>query len=656
MRHPRWAVSAAVGSALALLPVGAAYGSSSPFITGYAGTGTGAAPIAGPATSSPLWNPVGVTLDSGGDLYIADSGNQLVEEVTPDGTLSILDGATPALTLGVVPNLGSGPAGIAVDGGGDAYVADPGRSFVYEFTPLGVRTVFAGTGTPGAAVPGAAASSPVGQPYGVARDAGGDVYISDRTHNEVYKVDPTGTLSVFAGTGASGPPAVGPATASDLASPAGLAVDANGDLYIADSGNDVVEKVTPAGALSIVAGSGTQGAPTAGSALGSDLDDPLGVAVDGAGDVFIADSGNYDVEEVTAGGQLSVLAGTGTAGTPTFGLFANGQALGDPTDVAVDTSGSVLVADEANNAIDRIGLATPGVISAFSASVSGTTATLTFNAPTDTGLFAVSGYEVSSDGGQTWQSLSTSGSGALSATVSGLSTGATYTFEVRADNGAGSGPATAGLSLTVPVPPPATTGGGSASTSGGGSSTAPTTTSTTTSSTLTLARPAPKGKGKPAQKPSPKKPVKPKTPATPSTAFSLAVGRSVSGGVSASVNVPGPGTVYVLATEAHEGLTSGASNTTIKPGAGRFTYAAATVIASRGGPVAAHLQRTVAGWAMLVRHRLHGWALHVNVSVIYVPTSGSQLSASQKVLILPAGPPSPLASVPLGAAASVIGG
>jgi hypothetical protein len=139
----------------------------------------------------------------------------------------------------------------------------------------------------------------------------GDLFIADLLNNVVEEVTPGGRLSVVAGDGEEGPPTRGPATSSELDEPYGVALGARGDLFIADTANDVVEEVTPGGRLSVVAGDGEEGPPTRGPATKSELDGPCGVAVDTRGDLFIADTGNNLVEEVTPAGRLSVVAGKG---------------------------------------------------------------------------------------------------------------------------------------------------------------------------------------------------------------------------------------------------------------------------------------------------------------------------------------------------------
>lgn len=163
----------------------------------------------------------------------------------------------------------------------------------------------------------------------MALDTSGNLSIADPSNNVVERVTPAGTLSIAAGiVGTSGTPTAGPATSSHLYNPAGVAVDRSGDLYIAAFGyvglsamvNSAVEKVTPAGTLSVVAGTRTDGPPTPGPAASSDLGLPKGVAVAPGGDLYIADTTNQVVEKVTPTGTLSIVAGTvGTSGTPTPG-------------------------------------------------------------------------------------------------------------------------------------------------------------------------------------------------------------------------------------------------------------------------------------------------------------------------------------------------
>ena len=294
-----------------------------------AGTGVRGTPTAGPATSSNLAGPTGVAVDPQGDVLIADSGNCVVEEVSPDGNLSILAGTGTCTTPTPGPATASGlndPSSVAVDSTDHVFITDSGNDVVEAITPGGILSILAGTGSPGTPTAGLATSSELDDPTGVAVGAGGNVYIADHKNNVVEMVTPGRTLSIIAGTGSTGSPTPGPATSSDLDGPAGVAVDSSGTVTIGDLYNCVVEQVSPSGALSVIAGTGTFGSPTAGPATESDLGGPGGVAVDAAGDVYVADFPNSTVVRVAH-------APTAKLGTPGYwmvgsdgGIFSFGDA------------------------------------------------------------------------------------------------------------------------------------------------------------------------------------------------------------------------------------------------------------------------------------------------------------------------------------------
>jgi sugar lactone lactonase YvrE len=238
--------------------------------------------------------------------------------------------------------------GVGLDSAGNLYIADPNNVAIEKVTAGGTLSILAGTGQTGPPVPGPASSSTLNNPAGVVADSAGNVYIADQNNHAIEKVALDGTLSVFAGIpGVTGLPTAGPAASSHLNNPDAIAIDSADNVYIADYGNAVIEKVTPAGQLSVIAGiPGSAGTPTAGPATSSHLSQANGVAVDSAGNVYIADGGPNVIAKVTPGGTLSILAGiSGTSAQPTPGL-ATASALGDPNGVGVDAVGALYVADD----------------------------------------------------------------------------------------------------------------------------------------------------------------------------------------------------------------------------------------------------------------------------------------------------------------------
>jgi sugar lactone lactonase YvrE len=428
----------------------------------FAGTGTAGSPIAGAATSSHLDFPEGVTVDAAGDVYVADSENNEVEKINPAGQLSIVagDGSSGAPTPGPATSSAlDTPTGVAVDGTGNVYIADRSNDVVERVTPSGTLSIFAGngsgTGTPTA---GPATATTIGTPWGVAVDDAGNVYISGCASGcRVYKVTPSGTLSIFAGNGSLGSPTPGPAVSSPLGAPLQLAVDASGDLFIADYEQNVIEKVTASGTLSIVAGSGIYGTQVPGPATSSPLRSPYGIAVDAAGDLYIADTYNQDIEEVTPDGTLSVIAGDGGYGTPTYGVPATSSELLSIRAIASSPSGRLYLADPFSDAIDL--LAPPVAVNVALPTVSGISAvgeTLTSTTGAWSNDPIVYTYQ--------WEDCDSSGAsctpvpGATSSThvIASNEAGHTIRVVVTADNGGGPATATSAQTTLVPATPTTT--------------------------------------------------------------------------------------------------------------------------------------------------------------------------------------------------------
>jgi len=204
------------------------------------------------------------------------------------------------------------PGATAVDSAGNVYIADSGNNLVLKVAPNGTLSVIAGGGVTSPLSTVVATDAQLDGPRGVAVDSAGNVYIADSGNNLVLKVAPNGTLSVIAGGGVTSPLSTVVATDAQLDGPRGVAVDSAGNVYIADSGNNLVLKVAPNGTLSVIAGGGVTSPLSSGPATQMQLSNPGGVAVDSSGNVYIADTGNGFIEEVdVASGNLYVLAGGG---------------------------------------------------------------------------------------------------------------------------------------------------------------------------------------------------------------------------------------------------------------------------------------------------------------------------------------------------------
>jgi sugar lactone lactonase YvrE len=415
----------------------------------------------GPATGTALGQGYGVAVDANGNVYIADASDSLIEKVTPAGILSIVagvQGSSGAPTPGQATSSDlDSPDGVAIAPNGDLYIADTDNSLVEKVTPDGTLSVIAGDGSYSTPTPGPATSSPLGDIEGVAVDQAGNLYIADPSYDVVEKVTPDGTLSIFAGTpGSDGYPTPGPAADTMLDEPEGVAVDSSGNVYIADYDNSLVEKVTPSGTLSIFAGTpGSSGTPSPGVATDEPLGGPDGVATDASGDVYIADYSDSLVEKVTPGGMLSIVAGNGNDSPPTYGAAAVGNSIGSSFGVAAEPDGTFFNADGDYFTVDRVGDATPGPTGQPTLTAGDGSAQMSFIAPIDPGTSAITSYEVSLDGGDTWQAITTGpgAGGTLTATLSDLTDGTSYNVLVRAVNDSGGGTASPQASVTPEAPP-----------------------------------------------------------------------------------------------------------------------------------------------------------------------------------------------------------
>jgi len=251
----------------------------------------------------------------------------------------------------------SSPSGVFVDAGDTVYVADRDNHRVRKVDPSGAISTIAGDDTAGFSGDGGQATSArLHSPVSVCVDGSGRVYIADRDNHRVRRVSAAGVISTIAGTGVEGFLGDnGPATSARLNSPSGVSVDGDGILYIADRGNHRVRRVTAAGTISTIAGNGTAGfSGDSTAATGVQLNSPSGVFVDGDGNVYIADRDNHRIRKVSPSGAIETIAGNGTPGFFGDGGLATGTSLAFPTSVWRDTSGIVYVADQFNQRVRRV--------------------------------------------------------------------------------------------------------------------------------------------------------------------------------------------------------------------------------------------------------------------------------------------------------------
>ena len=329
---------------------------------GYSGDG-------GAATSARLNQPQRVAVDSHGNLFIADTFNNRVRRVDTNNIITTIAGNGPSYIGsysgdgGAATNANlNNPYGMAVDSSGNVFIADQGNNRIRKVDTNGIITTVAGNGTNGYSGDGGVATNAMlNLPAGVAIDTQGNLFISDLGNTRIRKVDTNGIIITVAGNGTNGYSGDGGvATNGNLSSSWGLAVDSHGNLFIADTLNNRVRMVDTNGIITTIAGEGPS-YPSAGgysgdggAATNAMLWEPCSIAVDSHGNLFFADYNNSRVREVWPNGNITTVAGNGTNGYSGDGGAANKASLNSPSGVAVDSYGNLFIADGYNCRIRKV--------------------------------------------------------------------------------------------------------------------------------------------------------------------------------------------------------------------------------------------------------------------------------------------------------------
>jgi len=308
-------------------------------VTTLAGSGT-AGSSDGTGKTASFNEPVGPAVDSAGNLYVADRQSHLIRKISPEGIVTTLTGTSFKK-----------PNGVTVDAAGNVYVADIDDHSIQKITPAGAVTTLAGlSGTPGSN-DGTGTAARFNSPSAIAVDSKGTVYVTDSGNNLIRKITPTGVVTTLAGSGMEGKDD-GTGTAASFASLCGIAVDSEGTVYVTDGENNLIRKISPAGVVTTLAGSGTPGSDD-GTGTAASFGMPCGVTVDSAGNLYVAEMGNNLIRKITSAGVVTTLAGNSQKGGSDDGDGTAATFL-KPFGVAVDSQGTVYVADTYNYLIRKI--------------------------------------------------------------------------------------------------------------------------------------------------------------------------------------------------------------------------------------------------------------------------------------------------------------
>jgi len=378
----------------------------------------------GTGTNALFYQPAGIAVNSSGNLYVADYFNNTIHQVTSAGVATTLAGL--AGTSGSSDGANSAarfwaPLGVAVTASGTVCVADTANSSIRMMTPAGVVTTLAGSPSIGS-TNGATSSARFFNPRNIAVDAAGNIYVADTRNSVIRKITALGVVSTFAGAPGIFGSEDGTGTNALFASPQGIAVDSAGNVCVADTGNSTIRIITPLGAVSTLAGAAGNPGNADGTGTGAQFSQPEGVAVDHAGNVYVADTFNHTIRKISPGRLTTTLAGL--AGT--FGSFdgaGSAARFNCPTGVAVDASGTLYVTDYNNHTIREV---TPsGTVSTLAGwagmwgNTDGTNGSALFFNPTGITVDSLGNLCVMDSGNSTLRKITPAGNNWTVSTVAG---------------------------------------------------------------------------------------------------------------------------------------------------------------------------------------------------------------------------------------------
>lgn len=309
-------------------------------VTTFAGSGLPNASEDGVGTQATFWRPEDLVADAGGNLYVVEVGASKIRKISPSGVVTTFAGN---VIPGSIDGIGIkasfvGPSGLTIDSSGNLYIADTGNNKIRKISPTGVVITVAGTGV-GGNVDGDKSQASFHGPTDVAIDASGNLYVADISNNKIRKITPLGVVSTFAGSGVEGT-IDGTGVLASLHHPNSITIDISGNLYVSEWGSHKIRKISPAGVVTTLAGGGIYGVDGTGSIAGFAL--PGGLTIDTLGNLYVADIHSNKIRKITPNGVVTTFAGTGIAGS-LDGLLSTAT-FDRPFGIAIDNNGNIYVA------------------------------------------------------------------------------------------------------------------------------------------------------------------------------------------------------------------------------------------------------------------------------------------------------------------------
>lgn len=311
-------------------------------------------------TAAKFKQPNGIAFDSAGNMYVADTGNHCIRKITSAGVVTVFAGSDTGVS-GLTNATGTAarfnePFGVAVDSAGNVYVGDSLNMVIRKITSAGVVTTLAGGGGGMGAVDGTGGAAKFDQPLGLAIDTAGNIYVADGQNDAIRKVTSAGVVTTIAGSTTSVSGFVdGTGTSARFTRPSGIAVDSAGNLYIGDTNNNAIRKITSAGVVTTLAGSpsGISGYVNGVSTIAR-FTQPIGITLDSSGNLYVSDSTNSAIRKVTSDGVVTSIAGATTRISGFVDGIGFNTRFNQPYGIATDSNGHLFVGDYGNNAIRKI--------------------------------------------------------------------------------------------------------------------------------------------------------------------------------------------------------------------------------------------------------------------------------------------------------------
>jgi sugar lactone lactonase YvrE len=313
--------------------------------------GSGNAKFAdGTGTNASFYSPSGVAVDSSGNLYVADTGNNRIRKITTQGSVSTIAGSAAGYTDGSGANASFNlPTGLVIDSSNNIYICDLHNNRIRVMNSSGSVSTFAGNGNYGFA-DGTGLNTSFYSPMSIAIDSSNNIYVADHNNNRIRKITPNAVVTTIAGNGTPSF-ADGNGTNASFYYPSGIVIDSSNNIYVADTGNNRIRKINTQGVVSTIAGSGTA-SYIDGSGVNAQFYLPTGITLDSSGNLYVTDYNNQVIRTISTSGTVTTLAGTGTA-TFIDDVGYNAGFYG-PCGITIDSSGNLYVADSVNNRIRQI--------------------------------------------------------------------------------------------------------------------------------------------------------------------------------------------------------------------------------------------------------------------------------------------------------------